>query len=871
MNPTSPPKQRSGIVFGDLSPVKLNLSTKTTYSPPVHDHHYHQPHRTPDLIIHHPHGLNAKHEARRNTIGHNSTNKRKSLVNTPLIDPKRSTMTSPTNSQNGINLDSIRKSKQYFDSKIPQLSYSGKENADPAITSSSPMRFDHSLTVQNDDSPLKHPVYFDNHDSPLKRRPEEGLEEDISFSVSKKKSKGNSSHLQSDSRYDNKDDVSIEEIVEKLNQSRSRIADSSSIIRSGGVDEVDHHDGNKEDDTEPHTLYNKNIHINKLRKNSNTFDYFTPERYTEPTPKSPNGHQSNRINMLDDDQTEDVKLSDSTSPLKTHKFRNKHANNDEQESHEKEQQQEEDELEEQEEEFTSDQIISRLENEPTINFLMSPNSKPIFSRDHVSKIQQENEARINELNEEINIRDSRVSKLNEEVFKLEESLVSTQQELRDLKESKTKLLNNEEFLSIQLKHNERELASLTKSFKIQENSLMNLRKRLDEKQTEFEEASNTVELLTEQVEILRRKVKELKRDLIDETNSNSENKTQLDQLIRDKKRIEQENEHLLHKLAQAEDQMNSKSSELNSLYEDLKHQYSELNQHYEALEKERKKLEQENDSLVSINKELSSQNELNARLIKEYDTITEEKVADLETQLESARSQHQEATANLTEEYEQKLASLSSEISQAESQTQTLSNRMNQLEQENSELHQTQNRLEAAINDKTQIISEKEHIISEDMTKMTQLIEAISKVESESSTTINSLNSQIQSLQDENSLQQKQIDSLTEKLETANQDAELEIQRVSHDLHQAYSKKHSKKLDEAKAYFEQEREGLNKAKREAQRQLDISRRQLQKSENQVRQLMEIFKANNIKVPIHLRGGSPDRSNVADDENSVSGI
>ena len=45
---------------------------------------------------------------------------------------------------------------------------------------------------------------------------------------------------------------------------------------------------------------------------------------------------------------------------------------------------------------------------------------------------------------------------------------------------KSKLANSENLLTIQLHHNERELASLTKNFRLKESSLNNLKRKLNE-------------------------------------------------------------------------------------------------------------------------------------------------------------------------------------------------------------------------------------------------------------------------------------------------------------------------------------------------------------------------------------------------------
>lgn len=101
----------------DFSPIKISFRTDSIGSNITNIPH----HRTPQRIIHHPHGLSAKHDARRNTIGHNNSIKRRGLVNTPLISNAgiRNPITSPRLvSRQPINLESIKRTKQHMDKQI---------------------------------------------------------------------------------------------------------------------------------------------------------------------------------------------------------------------------------------------------------------------------------------------------------------------------------------------------------------------------------------------------------------------------------------------------------------------------------------------------------------------------------------------------------------------------------------------------------------------------------------------------------------------------------------------------------------------------------------------------------------------------------
>ena len=77
----SPSKTLTENIDKSFSPIKINLTAPDDNSPNKLIIH----HKTPLRIVHHPHGLSAKHEARRNTIGYSNSIKRRGLVHTPLI------------------------------------------------------------------------------------------------------------------------------------------------------------------------------------------------------------------------------------------------------------------------------------------------------------------------------------------------------------------------------------------------------------------------------------------------------------------------------------------------------------------------------------------------------------------------------------------------------------------------------------------------------------------------------------------------------------------------------------------------------------------------------------------------------------------
>ena len=64
---------------------------------------------------------------------------------------------------------------------------------------------------------------------------------------------------------------------------------------------------------------------------------------------------------------------------------------------------------------------------------MSPNSKPVFSKDQVNKIQKEHESKVDTLLQQLNSRDDKIKQLYDEFAKVNEQLISSQKEQKSFK------------------------------------------------------------------------------------------------------------------------------------------------------------------------------------------------------------------------------------------------------------------------------------------------------------------------------------------------------------------------------------------------------------------------------------------------------
>lgn len=73
----------------------------------------------------------------------------------------------------------------------------------------------------------------------------------------------------------------------------------------------------------------------------------------------------------------------------------------------------------------------------------------------VNKIQLEHDNKTKGLLEDLDSRDETIKQLNEQLHAANEKLIVSQQENRNLKEMKDKLVNSEQLLTIQLNHIER--------------------------------------------------------------------------------------------------------------------------------------------------------------------------------------------------------------------------------------------------------------------------------------------------------------------------------------------------------------------------------------------------------------------------------
>ncbi|KAG2734972.1 hypothetical protein G9P44_001186 [Scheffersomyces stipitis] len=828
----SPTRGNEKVIFDEtFSPVKLPVDKEIAT-----EHH-----RTPEVVIHHPHGLSAKHDARRTSI--HATNRR-SMVNTPLV-PTTIPLLSSTSKKaiypmtqprvnKSVNLDSIKRAKVRLDSKLNGLlskNDTGKENRNPFESSPTPRIDINSSIVVVEDSR--------DNSSPLKRQSHVGHDSGSSKKIAKVVTNADEAtdyHISNtSSQYSKQVDEAFfkEDLVGQLSSSKS-----SPVVSKVADENVNVIDNDSDSDPEdygriettisqtiiPNATFNgktfsnsmnsdNHTQLNKIIRLESNSDYITPQRQTEPVARSPATNQLVRINealVVDDADDESANnksdLKDATSPLKNHMPKLAHKDRNEYDD---------DENGNEDEDLLEGE---KLANEPTINFLMSPNSKPVFSLEQISKMRSEYDKKSSELNEQISAKDQRIVSLSKELTLANDLLMKLEQQVRDLKESNNKLISNEDILSIQLKHNERELASLTKNFKIKENSVAYLRKKLNTKKEEYEETKA-------QLQDTESNLRTLRSEFNESNNLNIENTIKIEKLLKEK-----------------EDAWNQLEKQKN-LYSELQVKFESKEEYYVAKVKE----------LTKQNSELLAANSENESLIKDFENVTNTKIVELETTIADIHREKEEVSKRLAKsaEYVSEIESLKESLHEAQSANKKLEFKVNHFEDVNRNLKLDYEKAEAQSKNK-------DEIIAEDVAKLNELVDAVNKKDVQHREDIEALELEVAKLKNGRANALEEVESLKRQVDQTKQESDEEVKRLAHYLHREYAEKHVKKLGDVKSHYEKEKDRLIRERKIADRDNELLRMKLNNCDEEIRQLTEILEVNKLQYS----GGrlSPKRSN-----------
>lgn len=874
----------------------------------------------------HPHGLTAKHEARRNTF-HQGTTTPKSKKNLGLLyssalKPLVAPLTSPravgsaagaavggvtgsrsanssivaTGEASDPTIESLRRSKVSIDAKLKKLrssrDSSPSNNKENIYKLGKPQRRSRSPFESSPEKVI---------DSPLNKKRVQPLDSEVPHKIAKVVTNANdleSSFKEMESRaVEDEDDEDItvhgnalvrvddvfnkEDIVGQLSRSGSV---PSSAKKTGT-----HNRGNNDSiknfiiDNDSDSDFTANNHSStNIRSDNNTIahkkditqsgrimlnlheEYVTPQRLTEPVAKSPTTSQQNR--MLGGE----VEI-ENTSPLKLKQIQDEEGDAEIDTNEDPYPREEINIIDEDDDDDVVDENghtapavadgdggmnddstlgVTGLVDEPTINFLMSPNSKPVFSIDHIKKIQNENSKEIDSLENVIYHKNQEILKFSEELSSTNGKFLILDQEIKELKLAKKKLIANEELLRVQLKHTERELAKATKNFKLKST----LATQLDGKVNKLK---SQLKLQLQEFEILSQDNSKLRADLESKSNEiQSEINEKLD---------------LQSQLTENQNVLNSNEREISRLTD------SNLENNYkiDQLLKEKEELLIESGNLKQENSELQEINHKQTNLVEELDkleTLAKDKINDLQGKVAEGKQELERARVEKNELFEKSLSiekslqkdleliqeklksnelerdHLTSKLEDSESRVIKLNTKIKEIEQDRDHL---QVELTNSM-DQVEVLKatnkEKDNIISGDTKKMSELVEKVNELKQKAAVSNEANDKKEESVQELQDLR-AQVSKLKEELAQGDDYLQKRIKDVSDQLYHEYSKKHDAKVLEVRKSVEKKFKNLidhfhieNKAQRRdiesLEKKLDI----VNTEKNQLLYLIEEYKA-----------------------------
>lgn len=838
-----------------FSPVKLPEMVSRT--PGRHEHsNEHFSHNSPEKITAIAHGLANKH-GRRATVHAYPARK---LVNTPLLNPR----TSPDGT-GSVDVESIRRAKRTIDDRLQHLG-DEKENKDPHNKNSakpgyiasldSPMQPDTDAGKQRTDSSLP-------DSSPLKKRllhTEKSPPRKISKIVS-------STHPNQVNEVFYKEDLIADLKSQKpslkpslrpsLRRTLQRFNPNTVIDNDSDSDPEDY---GRIENTISQTIIPAaggskivpSADLTQVTKVSSTNNYITPQRPTEPVAVSPATNQLGRIN---EGLLEGEKSKDSTSPLKNMRGR------DNVDTHA----------------FEEDQLPRADQDEPTINMLMSPNSKPVFSVYQLNQMQSTDRSKIETLRETIRARDSDIITLHDEIAALKRTIRLKDQQLQSLSDAGDEMMRKHEILQIQLKHNERELASLLKSLKQSEANAKN-------NKAEFDHFVNEcAELKTENLRLLKQSdnYTEEKRALEDEVNSL---RIERSTLLEEHEAIEEKS----RTLSESHSALSNENKALTKQNQDLVDKCDKLEAEKDSAIHDVNALREENDSIAKKVAELRSANEslqeINAKqeeLLKELDNLeglANDKIYNLEKSLSESMNEHTKHKKELNNkindlsneilnvrqekaEIESSKTALEEEIKSQKYMNRKLDLKIESLEMEiestsekNQQFESTEKEQQKKINELQALITQKESIISEDIVKLNELVEAIEVKKQSYEQQISDLKEQVEKAQHDQSTSAKEAAYYKEQVKLQEADAQKKLDDVATFLHKLYAEKHTRKLGEVRDLYERELSTANQNRKTQQREVDLLRRKLNRAMEEVQMMTELMQAKGLHA-----GTSPNGS------------
>ncbi|ODV69191.1 hypothetical protein HYPBUDRAFT_239197 [Hyphopichia burtonii NRRL Y-1933] len=801
--PTPPSKLRNQIIEDDdnnTSPIKLNK---------------------------HPHGLTSKQENRRNTIHH-----------MPAITPvnQKSSNINHANTVNHINYLSPRLSKiqQLIDSQRKRaaltLNSTGRTlnsvNLDPINQSfddySSPTRppqkrkfKQHQLHQQLDNS--------DKENEKLNSSP--NRDQDTDEHINKISKLSTNANTTSDNKRNSNDTFFAKhDLVGQLSSNRSK-----SNIQDESDDDLDY--AERSDDISQTMMPSKKQEITENVKESEE-DHITPQRYTEPFAQSPQTNQQIRINeVYTNDENKQYKtnkeinlVEEVSSPLKDH--------------------------ERETSKLPGDESDDDIENEPTVNFLTSPNSKPYFSISYINKLQADHEQEVEELSNSIREKDEQLMSLSTDLFSTNSQFLKFDREIKELKQKNKKSIANEESLTIQLRQNEHELASLIKKIKVKENSIIKLETLIKNDQLKIEELNKSIEEKNQSYENLTSENRTL-QNRIDEFEFNNKGhefklKSQQEEILAKDKEINILTEANLdyntkvEKLLKEKEQLLTENGKFNTellnsknLIQDLEQEKDEIN---EKLLTANNNLKFQQDQINNLNNENLNNKTKYDDLVKEVE-IYQNDLNKLENEYGSTNDELVNLN-NLQKQNEDKIKQLTNALNDSNERNGELNEQLNSKMVEKGDLVTQLTDSQSKISKLIKTIEEKDDLIIADTKKIDELVQQLNELSNRSPSISPS----------KESLSKEEYLSLIEKIKLEHQqNLSDEMQKASDNLYRLYAKKHETKVNEIHDRHKKSMKTLNEEIWKKKSENESLLKKFENSEFEKEQLLKIIEEQNEKL------------------------
>lgn len=830
------------------------------------------------LLAKHPHGLTAKHDARRNTFHSTAAtpNRRPNSADGSLTAPFKVPLTSPRVQNTVTSLSSLKRAKSSFDQRVNLAGNSSptlrshkfaanKENPlydagvgqRPARLSSETGRYERS-------SPLPHisPVASQRlspraaihaePSSPVESSKRRVSEESGARKIAKVVTNANSAS--STAPLDN-EVLKIDLVSSFSSNKSSKESNRSQIIDDDSDSDPEDYGriGSNVSQTILHNTTQKanssraesdHTQLGKIMRGLHSGDYVTPQRFTEPFAKSPDANQQIRVHEMEDDTKNGSR--ELTSPLKMHKLTDTKLIIPESIV---------------EDALDSDTDLNNVENEPTINFLMSPNSKPVFTVSQIKELQDNHDKELFDLEKAVEEAHLEISGLSQQISAANRAF---EQDIKGLKLDRKRLVANEAILSAQLKQTERELASASKRLKVKDTALSQLDSKLAKSETKIEAYVHEIEVLCREAQVLKsdslklkatindyelqiktlesiintleNKLKDKDSELASSTSNNLELNIKVESLLQDK-------EELLNQSKLQKEQV----SDLHHLVEELK-QMDVKKQ--ESLDELRGTIESKDEQLQSEKEQNASLNAKFAEQIKETEAFQAD-ITKIEQDFKAKAEQFQKEKVEL----KGKVDELESKISTNEHIDKSLREKIDSMHSEKDKLMEDINYYKTEVNKLRATNSEKDDIISGDTKKMDELVKQVNKqkqmiddyktLESAHKEKLAQLESGEAATGDNQALV-AEIADLKEQVTNGQKKTDLRIQEVAEQLYYEYSKKHELKITQLKNSYKHQHESLSIELKSKDREIDSLEKKLVDSKTEIEHLLKLLELNRVE-------------------------